>query len=455
MRVLLALVLAVGVAAGQTHIYRSVQPGVTSAIGTSTGTLTISGSTATFSVEQPDSVGVGDAIQYDSDGNSSIDAICFIHSRTSGQVYTVKTAAGAAPTAVTGDEDWDIFRAYTSWSNWESGTENTGINATVSAFDTGDRNIVTATEVWNVAFYPGLDQTNVYASGWTTSTTYYIRFFTPELESDAGRNMRHAGVWTTQSYRIVPNTNVTACYGELGGGNANSRFEGLQFQAPTGNLSQGALLLTSSAINPDRYIDRCIIRGHSGTTSATRFNGITASNGGSSTSAIVRNCIIYDFTSANTTVDCGIQYVGGTVSATLNNTIVDCVNGVRVSASGNLHRAINTIVQGATDGFSQTGGGSWHADSDYNISNVASDAPGANSLQATLTFKNPAADDFHLADADAEYVGRDLSGYSVTAWRFTVDVDGETRSNWNVGADEWFAEAVAGGTEFLLRRRTR
>lgn len=423
------------IAVGQTAIYRSLQPNVTAAIGTSTGTLTISGSTATFSMAQPDSVGVGDAIQYDSDGNSTIDAICFIHERTSSTVYIVKNATGGTPVAVTGDEDWDIYRAYTSWANWESGIENTGIATTVRSFDTGDRNIVTAGEIWNVAFYPGLDQTHVSANGWTTSTTYYIRFFTPYLESDVGKNMRHSGTWTSKSYRIVPNMNTEACYHEIGSAQGNVRFEGLQFQAPVGNLSQGALLLNSGAINPNRIIDQCLIRGHNEITSATRFNGITASNGGSSTSVVVRNSVIYDFTSIYTSVDCGIEYIGGGWSFSLNNTIIDCAIGIRVYTSGSDHRAINTIVQGAVDGFVLASSGTWHSDSNYNISNVMGDAPGANSLQATLTFKNFAGDDFHLSADDTLYIGRDLSGY--TYWPFSVDIDREVRTVWNIGADEY------------------
>ena len=45
--------------------------------------MTISGSTATFESGLYDNIGVGDAIEYDSDGNDSIDAIVFIHGRTS------------------------------------------------------------------------------------------------------------------------------------------------------------------------------------------------------------------------------------------------------------------------------------------------------------------------------------------------------------------------------------
>lgn len=205
---ILILLLPLSLAA-QTPIYRSVQPGVTTAIGTGPGTLTISGSTATFSVSQPDSIGVGDAIQYDSDGNSSIDAIAFIHGRTSSTVYTVASAAGGTPTAVTGDEDWSIFRAYTSAQNMDDGTENTGIDDAIENFDGGNRNTITATEIWHIAMYPGTDGSWQHA-GWTTSPTYYVEAFTPYLPSHVGRSMRHEGVfWDSDCYRI----HSTSTYG--------------------------------------------------------------------------------------------------------------------------------------------------------------------------------------------------------------------------------------------------
>ncbi|MHA1938714.1 MAG: DUF2341 domain-containing protein, partial [Candidatus Thorarchaeota archaeon] len=49
--------------------------------------LTVSGSTATFEIDLDNQIGVGDVIQYDSDGNGSIDALAFIHGRTDSQTY--------------------------------------------------------------------------------------------------------------------------------------------------------------------------------------------------------------------------------------------------------------------------------------------------------------------------------------------------------------------------------
>ena len=123
-----------------TAIYRSVGPTATGSldaleIGTGNN-LNISGSTATFDSALGNNIGVGDAIQYDSDGNDSIDTICFIHGRTDSTHYTVKTVSGEIPTAVTNDQDWSIFRSYTSLALAEAGTENTSINDTVENFDT-------------------------------------------------------------------------------------------------------------------------------------------------------------------------------------------------------------------------------------------------------------------------------------------------------------------------------
>ena len=73
-----------------TPLYRSVGITATPLASGAANALTISGSTATFGVALANNIGVGDAIQYDSDGNGSIDALAFIHGRTSSQSYTVK-----------------------------------------------------------------------------------------------------------------------------------------------------------------------------------------------------------------------------------------------------------------------------------------------------------------------------------------------------------------------------
>ncbi len=184
-----------------TALYRSV--GITgAALASGAGNaLTISGSTATFANPLPNNIGVGDAIQYDSDNNGSIDALAFIHGRTSSQAFTVKSKTGAAPTATgTPDTDWAIYRAYTSLASWEAQNENGSIsNAPVALrdFDTS-RNLVSSNTTMNAACYgDGADITPVTVSGWTTGVANYIRIYTPYLASEVGTSQRHAGTWNT------------------------------------------------------------------------------------------------------------------------------------------------------------------------------------------------------------------------------------------------------------------
>lgn len=335
-KLLLIFLLPVSLFA-QTSIYRSVQPGVTAAIGTGTGTLTISGSTATFSVSQPDSIGVGDAIQYDSDGNSSIDAIAFIHGRTSGTEYTVKNAAGAEPTAVAGDEDWDIFRAYISWANMEAGTENTGIDDAVENFDGGNRDIVTANETWHVAFYPGVDNTGIDFDGWVTSPTNFAEFFTPYLPSHVGATQRHSGVLTNRCYRITGALGTGNVFEHTGtaGTTFGLKIDGLQFVKPAG--AGAAISLSKSETNGREWVSNCIIIDNGHSTNTTR--AIFIVNGSTRVSYVWNNVIVAGSNS------CGIELgASGGTSYQYNNTVASGFECFTVNATGTSVVAKNNIA---------------------------------------------------------------------------------------------------------------
>ena len=199
-----------------TALYRSVGITATALASGAGNTLTIAGSTATFASGLPTNIGVGDAIQYDSDNNSTIDALAFIYGRTSSQIFTVKNKSGAAATpTATPDTDWAIYRAYTSLANWESQTENTSISDAPVAlrnFDTST-NLVSANTTMNVACYgDGADTALVTVGGWITAVNNYIRIYTPYLASEVGTSQRHSGTWnTTTAYRLqaaVPGVNT-------------------------------------------------------------------------------------------------------------------------------------------------------------------------------------------------------------------------------------------------------
>lgn len=410
----------------QTAIYRSVQPGVTAAIGTGTGTLTISGSTATFSVSQPDSVGVGDAIQYDSDGNGSIDAIAFIHGRTSGTEYTVKNAAGAEPTAVTGDEDWDIYRAYTSIASVEGGTENAGIDAAVRAFDGSARNLDSNAEIFNLAVYAGTEGngTNIDWDSWDTSATEYINIFAPFLESHVGISQMHKyNLKYSLKFDLASATDLT---GHVRIDGIVTRFE------PPGSV----ILFESSAPGGDFRISNCKFFGsdHVSANAAINYAGLTGAGNGTNSVYIWNNFISGFRETDGGGAGRGIVSTGNLGNAantyTYNNTIVDCDVALIDFFNANLHRVKNNIAQ-CDIGLVPSNNN--HPDSNYNLSSDTA-APGANSiLSTTLTF---AADGYHLTSSDAAIaIGTNLSADAGLA--FSTDIDSDTRVAWNMGADEF------------------
>lgn len=410
----------------QTPIYRSVQPGVTAAIGTGTGTLTISGSTATFSVSQPDSIGVGDAVQYDSDDNSSIDAIAFIHGRTSGTEYTVKNAAGAEPTAVAGDEDWDIYRAYVSISHVEGGTENTGIDAAVRAFDGAARNLDSNSEIFNLAVYAGTEGngTTIDWDSWDTSETEYLNIFAPYLESHVGISQMHRYTLKYSiKFDLAASTDLT---GHIRIDGIVTRFE------PTGSVIE----LEYSTTGGDYRISNCHFFGNDNLTAnaAIEINGLTGAGNGTNTVRIW-NCFISGFRETDGGgAGRGIVATGNLGNAantyTYNNTIVDCDVALLDNFNAGLHRVKNNIAQ-CDIGLVPSNNN--HPDSNYNLSSDTA-APGANSiLSTTLTF---AADGYHLTSSDAAIaIGTNLSADAGLA--FSTDIDSDTRVAWNMGADEF------------------
>ena len=160
---------------------------------------------ASFTAGLPDNVGVGDAIEYDCDGDNegignldASDCVIFISGRTDSQTYAVQDAAGNVPADLAvADNDWQIFRAYTSLSDAESGTVNSSIDADLQSQVTGgDHNLVVNNEQWNIALYAdGDDTTGVKVAGWTTSATNYLKIYTPYLPTEVGVSQRHDGTY--------------------------------------------------------------------------------------------------------------------------------------------------------------------------------------------------------------------------------------------------------------------
>jgi hypothetical protein len=421
-----------------TAIYRSVGPSNSSALATGAGNnLNISGSTATFGSGLNNIIGLGDIIIYDADNNGSVESLAVIHGRTNSTTYTVQNSSGSAPTVtVAADQDWIIYRAYTSLSNAEAGTVNPSIGL---PFDTwsGGRDITNGTgsdEEWNIACYAdNADTTAVNWNGWTTDPANYLRIFTPVSTSEVGASQRHNGVWTSSGYQLeVANAIGIQMQTDY------IRVEGLQARLTSVNaISQFVLSPLGPGANIDIRISHCIIRGVSNSTFSWH-NGIGIFGAGSG-ACYVWNNIIYDC--GGNADAAGFHLDDAEITTYLyNNTILDCWMGIY--ANTGFISAKNNVVNNCTNCYV---GGNWSGASTHNLSDQA-DAPGSNPINSTsVIFLNEAGDDFHLRwdDPSAHNAGNDLS--SDGNLPFTTDIDGDTRpnlANWDIGADENWAPTV-------------
>ncbi len=413
--------------------YRSVGPGNTTALDTGGGNnLDLAGTTAGFASAVSGLIGVGDVIFYDADNNGTRESLAFIHNRTDAQTFTVRSSDGGVPTPTsTADQDWRIYRSYTSLANAESGTENSIIGID---FDTGNRDAITEDEVWHFACYnDAVDTTAVDWDGWTLGVANYVRIFTPNSVAEAGSRQRHSGVWSTSAYRIEVANNYALRIRD-----DHLRVEGLQVRVTSvSGPEQKGIFVRELGAGGTAWISHCIIRG---ITTATFDWHVGISLEASSASTVYAwNNIIYDFRDDSNSVGIELNDADGTVFSH-NNTIVNCYNGLW-NRSG-IFTSRNTATQGCTNGFN----GIFAPSSDHNLSDLAADAPGANSINsADVSFVNEIGPpmDYHLADGDnqAKNAGMDLST------SFTVDIDDDTRTvPWCMGADE--NDALAGTPTF-------
>ena len=297
-------------------------------------------------------------------------------------------------------------------------------------FTTSDNgNLVIAVAECYAMEHPGSVYLAAHTGHWTTGPNNYIEIRTPVSE-------RHNGKWDDTKFRMTVDDES---YG-FSVAASHVRLDGLQIEVlnEASDHARGIELSGSSEYGPwDRRISNCIIKGKDSFTGGLTRYGISYSGSACSSSAVkLWNDVIYDFNTTGDVICRGI-YAGRQNSRwyLYNNTIQNCKTGI---CSNNAEAVIvmNTLVQDCNNGFE----GNFDTSSDYNLSDLANDAPGTNSKnETTVSFVNKSGDDFHLlkADAGAKDSGVDLS--TNLNLYFAADIDGESREgNWDIGADEYF-----------------
>ncbi|NCB43847.1 MAG: hypothetical protein EOM59_14705 [Clostridia bacterium] len=410
-----------------TQIYRSVGPSATGLLASDSShanTVTLTSGVATFSVALADNIGVGDAVIIDTGGtDQAIDAsdtLLFIKARNSSTSYQLQSNDGSVPGDIPINDTYQIYRAYTSLYNAEAGTKNTSIPIT---FNGGNRDLLTNNEEWNIACYANgttIDSNPVTVDGWITGGDNFIKIYTPTLSTEVGVSQRHGGKWDDSKYNLKTSS-VSDC---IRISDPYTVLDGIQIYLNNTIMSSVAPWATNVTIS-----NNIIKRNNDGEGNNA---GITSGEN----FVFIFNNIIYNFGN-------GIHASGNSTNWYINNnTIYNCINGI--ARYNGIIVAKNNIAQNCTDGFV----GTFDSASDYNISDLASDAPGSNSKNSTtVEFVNEAGYDFHLAQTDTAARG---AGANLTAdanLPFSTDIDGQLRNpsgaGWDIGADEGTVEFVA------------
>lgn len=268
------------------------------------------------------------------------------------------------------------------------------------------------------------DTTAVSIDGWTFDATRYLK-----VEGAAALTP----TWDTSKYRIEATS--------ADGGDALTVVEeftylkNLQLQkTKASNLDKNILQMNSAIGAGSVYLENLVLKGiySSGT---GNFRGLFCGDGSATYRA--KNILIFDVNGGGGT---GFYQNSFPTMYCYNFGVHNCDTGYFTSDSGTTLK--NCWAQSCTDGYS----GTFNGNSDYNLSELSSDAPGSNSKNSTvITFVNEAADNFSLdsADTGAKDSGTDLSADG--GWFGTAnDIAGDTRSGtWDIGPDEVSASGVS------------
>lgn len=300
-----------------------------------------------------------------------------------------------------------------------------------------DRDIVASDEIVILQLeesWTNPDTTGVAFDGWTTDATRYIVIQTDGASKHDGK--RYGSPST--AYRLE----ATGTNGLLISENY-VRVYGLQVKVIINSSSFLVCIYPNvvAAGGSDIRIGYCIF------TSSTTSSGNAVGSGSTDTDVTMSmfNTLIYGMTSGT---GFGFYQSLGVVNI-YNCTFFNC--DVAIEKDAATMNVYNTIIQdSATDGFVGIIGGN------YNRSDRAADAPGANSINDTddvlFVSTTGGSEDFHLSASEVSNPNAtSVIDYTsdLSSGLFADDIDYVTRTgSWDIGADEYVA--AAGGA--VVRR---
>ncbi len=422
-----------------TDVFYSVSPFGTGTLLTDGGTnptIVVDGSgNATVTMNDAtwthgDNIGVGVCVEY----NSIVSYIDTITSATSFHLVTALGANAASQTST------DITSVHYEWADIQTAenefTDGSHINTT---------NLASSNYIVHIACYYDPDNntldTSMAVTGFTTSDTYYLRFFTPTglNNSESINTQRHNGISESESGGRVDSYAIESASNCIHFSSSNPydvRLEGLQLHCTQITSSRyGILFAQGSGGSNDCEVTDCIIRMATTSTNVLR-RGIQFSSSGSTGAPVITNTIIYGAGSngGGATSQWGFYQNDSSFTVTLINcTIYDWYDGIR-EGSGTIS-ATNTVSaeNSNTDFVSVT-----------TTTNCAADDVGeAEQLDETrsVDFTDATNGDFSLVsgsdcvdngtDTDAplaDIIGTARSSTDIGAWEYDAPPSGKRRT---------------------------
>ena len=329
-------------------------------------------------------------------------------------INTASTPGGDGTTNATAG----AARAYASMSEWEAAEQT---------------NLVTDSDS-HIVHCEGTaaDTTACSISAWTTGAANDIT-----IQVDAGAT-RHSGEWSASHYRLyVANADAFTISED------HVNVYGLQIglSASDGHRDDPIILTSITAGGGIEFVT-CIVRGADNDTYST----ILFVQNDNDTVLLLRNCLFYDAGSNGSSYG---LHGSGTGTITIENcTVGNCYRGIGLSGTVT---ETNVLVTGSDgeDWFNYASHTRTYCAGDDDDTSADEQGGAGNRVSQTFTFSSG----YLLAsnDAGARTYGTDLSG------TFTDDIQGDTRSAWDIGADEYVA---AGGNAMpmaqdLFGRRRR
>ncbi len=338
--------------------------------------------------------------------------------------------AGGTMTAGTATVRYNANGVGTDGDSYVSFTENIGFTRVRTVKSSGgDYTSLSSAEAGEQGDLPALDDQvdlacydftdtggKVDISGWITSATCYLRIYAVT---------GHAGVWDSSKYNLSVSTGFAEA---LVIQEDYVRIEGLQLDtthATQANNTVG-IINTSTAANTDIRVERCIIR-RTGRQAGHRCVYHTSGK------LTLRNSVIYGNLDG-----AGVYAIGGT-HIEQNTTVVAC-SGIGIENAFSASTVtLDNVYSGGHTGAAYDG--TMTRTTCAHSSATSFSGSTASIAYSTANFTNVTAgsENLHLVSGASSTLltgGTDLSG------TFTTDIDGQTRSDWSIGADEYIASAA-------------